>query len=142
MKGQAAVEWIVILSVAILILAVMLSMNEDNMRFFNDNIKVGKAKAALNDLKQACDFVYSQGRDARTRVYVAVPDSTNISISTMQAGGGRIQAVAMVSGKQEIFDVYTDANLTGSVPQVSGGYCVDVEYSGLGVELGRADGSC
>ena len=142
MNGQAAVEWIVILSVAILILAVMLSMNGDNLRFFNDNVKVSKAKAVLADLKQAADFVYSQGRDARTRVHVAIPDSTNISISTMAAGGGQIQAVVMVGGRQEHFDVYTDANLTGSLPQAPGGYCMDVEYSGREVDVGRSDGSC
>lgn len=142
MRGQAAVEWIVIMSIAILGLALMLSMNEENFRFFRNNVKVSQAKVAINDLKNSVDFVYSQGRDARTRLHVTIPSSCNLSVSTLPAGGGQIEAVVYASGKEEDFQAYTDANLTGGLPQTSGGYCIDVEYAGAAVNIGRADGSC
>jgi len=140
--GQAAVEWIVILSVAILILAVMLSLNEDNYRFFRNNVKVSTAKSTLNELKKSADFVYSQGKDAKTRVYVTLPPSTNFSINTLPTGRGVIAAAVYVDGKTEEFDVYTDANLTGSLPTTSGSYCIDVHSLGGTVNITRSDGSC
>jgi hypothetical protein len=142
MKAQATVEWMIILSVSILILAVMLSFNGDNFSFFQNNLKVSQAKATLNDLKRATDFVYSQGEGARTRLMVTVPSTSNISMKTLDGGSGQILAVVFVNGKQEEFDVYTDANLTGGLPAVSGSYCMDVLYSLGQVNISRSTGSC
>ena len=119
MKGQATVEWMIILSVSILILAVMLSFNGDNYSFFQNNLKASQAKAALNDLKKAVDFVYSQGKEAKTTAYITVPPACNISVKTLPEGKGHIEAVLSVNGKNEYYDVYTDANLTGGVPAAS-----------------------
>jgi hypothetical protein len=142
MRGQASVEWIVILSVAILVLAVMLSMNDDNYQFFTNNVRAGKVKAALGELKNAADFVYSQGKDARTRVYITIPPAANFTAKTLPAGKGQIQAVLYVKGKEEYFDVYTDANITGSFPTASGSYCMNVEYMEAAVNISRSTGSC
>jgi hypothetical protein len=142
MRGQAAVEWIVVLSVALMILAVMLSMNEDNYQFFNNNVKVSKAKGAVNDLKNAVDFVYSQGKDAKTSVYVTIPPGTNLTVDTLPAGKGQILAIVYVKGQEESFDAYTDANLTGSLPAAAGSYCIEVRYSGPEVSVSRSSGSC
>ncbi|MBD3388459.1 MAG: hypothetical protein GF416_05255 [Candidatus Altiarchaeales archaeon] len=141
-RGQAAVEWVVILSVAILILAVMLSFNEENYLFFRNNMKVSKAKAALNELKNSADFVYSQGSGAKTRVYVTIPVETNITIETLSTGTGQIQAEVLVNGEREYFDVYTEANLSGSLPEKGGSYCVDIECLGEVVSITRSSGSC
>ena len=142
MRGQAAVEWIVIISVAMLLLAVMLSFSHDSYGFFLNSIKVGKAKAALNDLKNAADFVFGQGKDAKTRVYVTIPDSCNLTLRTLPGGEGQMQAVVYADGKEQYFDVYTDANLTGSLPSKAGSYCMDVECTGASVSITRSGGSC
>jgi len=142
MRGQAVVEWMVILSVAMLVLAIMLSMNEDNMAFFNNNMRVGKVKAALNDLKNAVDFVYSQGRDARTRLFITIPDSANLTVSTLPDGSGHIQATVYLSGRQEYYDVYTQSGLAGVIPSKAGGYCMDVEYGDSAVTITRSNASC
>jgi len=142
MKGQAAVEWIVILSIAMLVLAVTLSMGEENYRFFTDNVKASKAKTTLNELKNAVDFVYSQGKDAKATVYVTVPPSSNFTINTLPTGKGQIQAVVYVGGKEEYFDVYTEANLTGTIPAEAGSYCMTVECSGAEVNISRSTSSC
>lgn len=142
MKGQAVVEWMVLLSVAMLVLAVILSMNEENYGFFRNSVKVSQVKSALNGLKNAVDFVYSQGKDAKTRLYVTVPSATNFTVRTLPQGGGQIEAVLYIKGSEESFDVYTDANLTGSIPATSGSYCMDVTYAQAGVTISRSDGSC
>jgi hypothetical protein len=142
MRAQATIEWMIILSVSILILAVMLSFNGDNYSFFENNLKASQAKASLNDLKRAVDFVYSQGEGARTRLLVTVPSSSNISVRTLDGGSGEIRAAVWVSGKREDFDVYTSANLTGSLPTLSGSYCMDVWYTGGLVNISRSTGSC
>jgi hypothetical protein len=142
MNGQAAIEWIVILSIAMLILAIMLSMNEDNYQFFSNQIRAGKVKAALNDLKEAVDFVYSQGMDAKATVLITVPTACNISVNTLPGGKGQIDAVFYEKGKIQYYDVYTDANITGSVPSKEGSYCMVVEYSGPEVNITRSEGSC
>jgi hypothetical protein len=142
MRGQAAVEWIVVMSVGILVLAIMLSLNEDSFQLFRGSVRVSQTKAALNDLKNAVDFVYSQGTGARTRLYVTVPPSVNVTFGTLPGGSGQIQAVVYVGGKSEYFDVYTDAAIVGSLPNAAGGYCVDVEYQGDAVNISRSGGSC
>jgi len=142
MKGTVAIEWMIMLSMGILILSLIMSMNEDNHSFFRNNVRVSKAKATVNDLADAVDFVYSQGRDARTRVYVTVPAAVNITITTLSSGKGQIQALVYVNGKEEYFDAYTDANLTGSIPWKEGSYCMDVECFGELVNITRSTGSC
>jgi Tfp pilus assembly protein PilE len=142
MRGQASVEWIVILSMAILILAIMLSFNENNYQSFRDNVRVSKAKATLNDLENAVDFVYSQGEGAKTRLHITLPEASNFSVATLSTGKGRIQGIVYVRGEEEYFDAYTDANLTGSLPSEAGGYCVDVEYVNAKVNITRSGGSC
>ena len=132
----------VVLSVGILLLAVMLSFSQDNLMFFKNNVKASQVKAALRDMKNAADLVYSQGKEAKTRVYVTIPESTNLTISTLPEGTGLIQAVVYLSGKQQYYDVYTDANLTGSLPSKAGGYCLDVTYVGSVVNITRSSGSC
>jgi hypothetical protein len=142
MRGQAVVEWMVLLSVAMLVLAVILSLNEENYAFFRNNVKVSQVKSALNGLKNAVDFVYSQGTEAKTRIYVTVPSGSNFTIRTLEGGGGQIEAVVYVKGGEQPYDVYTDANLSGVLPSVSGSYCMDVEYVGPQVNITRSDGSC
>ena len=142
MRGQASVEWMVILSVAILILAVMLSFNQDSYQSFRSNLRVSKAKSTLNDLKNAADFVYSQGSGAKTRIYVTIPHASNFTITTLSTGKGQIQTVVYVKGREEYFDVYTNANLTGSLPSNAGGYCIDVESLEEVVNISRSSGSC
>jgi len=142
MRAQATVEWVVVISFAILILAVMLSFNEDNYLSFRSNVKVSNVKATLNDLKNAADFVYSQGSGAKTRLHATIPYETNITITTLSDGKGQIQAVIKVKGGEQYFDVYTDGNLTGSLPSKAGEYCVDVECLEGAVSITRSGGSC
>jgi uncharacterized protein (UPF0333 family) len=142
MRGQAAVEWMVILSVGVLILAVMLSFNEENYLSFRSNVKVSGVKAALNDLKNAADFVYSQGSGAKTRIYITIPPESNFTITTLSTGKGQIQAVVHVRGDEQYFDIYTEGNLTGSLPADAGGYCIDVECLEGAVNISRSSGSC
>ncbi len=131
-----------IMSVAILVLAIMLSLNENSYQTFKSNVRVGKAKAALNDIKNAVDFVYSQGTGAKTRLYVTVPEASNFTITTLPGGVGHIQCIVYVRGQEEVFDAFTDANITGSIPSTSGGYCIDVEYAEAAVSITRSSGSC
>jgi len=138
MKGQAAVEWMVILGVAILVLGVMLSMNEESLQFFETSLRVSKAKASLSQLKNGADFVYSQGSGAKTRVYITIPAATNFSVRTLAAGQGEITATVYVRGKPEVFDAYTDANLSGTLPQKSGAYNIDIGYDGDDVVFSRS----
>ena len=142
MKGQAVIEFMVVLSIAMLILAIMLSFNEDSYWFFKDSVKVGQVKATLNNLKNSVDFVYSQGEDAKTRLYVTIPPSSNFTITTLSSGKGQIQAIVYLSGNEQYFDVYTDANLSGTLPSNAGSYCVDVEYMNGLVNITRSSGSC
>ncbi|MFH1055939.1 MAG: hypothetical protein V1744_07610 [Candidatus Altiarchaeota archaeon] len=142
MRGQAVVEWMVILAMALVILALMLSFNQENYSFFKNNVQVGQVKSTLNNLKNSVDFVYSQGKDAQTRLHVTIPHSSNFTINTLSSGRGQIQAVVYVNGNEEYYDVYTDANLTGSLPSRAGSYCIDVNYTGTYVSISRSSGSC
>jgi hypothetical protein len=142
MRGQAAVEWMVLLSVAILTLALMLSFNEDNLRFFQDNARIARARASVSDLKNAADFVYSQGQDSMKTVYVTFPAASNFSIRTLENGGGEIEARVYVRGERHDIQEYTMGNLSGLMPDKAGGYCMEVRYEGGAIVMERGEGSC
>lgn len=135
MRGQAAVEWIVIMGVAMLVLGVMLALNEDGYRFFQSSIRSSQAASATGQLADAADFVHSQGEGAKTRLYVFIPSATNISVETLSTGGGRISAASFNKGE---FERFTTANLTGSLPNVRGSYNIDLEYDGEKVIISRS----
>jgi hypothetical protein len=142
MRGQAAIEWMVILGLGLMVLSAMIAMNNDTYSSFKGNFKVSKVKGSLNELKNAVDFVFSQGKDARTRVLITVPASVNITVGTVSSGRGQIAANVFVDGKQEFFDVYTEANITGAIPDKEGSYCMEVECLGEVVNITRSSGSC
>ena len=138
LKGQAVVEWMVILSVAMMILAIMLTLNDDSFNFFQNTVKTSKVKGSLNEMKNAVDFVYSQGEDGLTTVYVTVPAATNYSVRTLSSGVGEISAKVYVKGNAMDFEVYTNANLSGNIPQSQGTYKMEVAYVDGIVEITQA----
>jgi hypothetical protein len=141
-RAQAAVEWIILLGLAMAVLAAMLSMNEGNYSFFKTGVKAGSIKSTLNDLKNSADFVYSQGRGARTRLYLTLPNDANFTITTLNNSRGLIQAQILNGGAREFYEVYTEANLTGSLPSAAGSYCIDVVCVGEIVNITRSNQSC
>jgi uncharacterized protein (UPF0333 family) len=140
--GQSSVEFIVVIGVALLVLAVMITHGEEKYLNFRDELRVSRVKASLKDVANSVDFVYEQGKGAKTRISVSIPMAAEINISTDADGTGVIEGTVYVRGNPSTFLEFVDANLTGSLPNSSGTFCIDIECLGAEVNISRSSGSC
>lgn len=122
-KTQAAVEMIIILALALVIIISIVSFSQKSALSASGQYEAARAKATLDDLANTAELVYQQGFGARTKLYLTIPDNvinTNVSsnvISMRLAAGGTIS------------DVHrnTDFTITGSIPKDAGNYWFFVE---------------
>ncbi len=141
-KSQTSVEYIIVLGMALTVLVIMLTMGQEKYQNFRDEVRVSKVKATLKDISNSVDFVYEQGKGARTRIYVTFPMAAAINLTTNANGTGIIEGTVYVRGTPSSFFQFVDANLTGSLPTTSGGFCIDVECLGEFVNVTRSTGDC
>ena len=141
-RGQASVEWAIILGVSVAVLTVILYANQSRYEEFNIEVGSAKAENSLRRLVDAVDFVYQQGEGARMRVYFTVPPAAHTSMYTTVNGTGVVEFTYYKKGDATHLSEYTSANLTGAIPNATGGYCLDVVSLGRSVNVTRSGGSC
>ena len=122
MKAQAAVEYLIIVGVSIIILLPLVVYSNEMVINHNEETKISLAKNAVKKIGENADWVYSQGQPAKLGIQVYFPegiDQSSISNNTvllkMRTRGG-------------ISDVYqiTTGTLNGSIPSNSGYYTVSI----------------
>jgi len=118
MKSQVAVEYLIIVSVAFMILIpLVLFLNQTFIGYSDDN-KLSKADTAVKKIGHTADWVYSQGPPAKQTIEVYIPkdiDGVSLNNNTIEF---KVRTSAGVS------DVYyeTVAPLNGTIPLTSGYY--------------------
>jgi uncharacterized protein (UPF0333 family) len=123
MKSQVAIEYMILISVILLLLApiwlyLMLSRTQ-----IQDDLSISYANDAVNRIKDAADLVYIQGNPARVKISVYIPDN--------------VQAIEFLSNtiiihlrtSAGVVDIHAEslAQLNGSLPTQSGYYQVLVK---------------
>jgi len=82
-KAQVAVEYLIVVSIALMILAPLIMTSQRSVGDLNREVANLKALNALYKIKEASDIVYSQGPPSRMTIYVSFPVQT-INLSSVQ----------------------------------------------------------
>ena len=117
MKAQAAVEFLIIVSVALMIiLPVTLYINQSFIGY-KDDTKISLAKNTVKKLGEGVDWVFSQGPPAKLTLEIYIPDDVyNISLEDKTI----LFKIKTSAGVTDVF-YETVPPLNGSLP-ITGGY--------------------
>jgi len=116
--GQAAIEYMMIISITLVIMIPLLFLVNSYMSQGKDELKIRALEDSVDSLAEVSDMVYFQGYPAKMTVNFYVPEgvtTTNVSESLIRV------KLRTSSGFQDII-AFTQANLTGSLPTGSGIY--------------------
>lgn len=122
MKGQAGVEYLIIISVALLILFPLIYNANKLLIAYEDENKISSAKNAVKKLGENADWVFSQGSPAKITIEVYIPkgiDEISIDNSTISF------KVKTSSGVSDVF-YETIAPLNGVIQSKSGYYFISL----------------
>lgn len=122
MKAQVAVEYLIIISVAILVLLPLIIYANEMIRNYNEETKISLAKNAVKKLGESADWVYSQGQPAKLTVEVYFPEGiaqTSLENNTI------LLRMKILSGFSDIY-YNTISPLNGSIPSIPGYYTVSL----------------
>ncbi len=116
-KAQAALEYMITVSIALLILTPFLLRGYDAMTGLGQNSNILLAKNSLDKVSEAAKIVYSQGPPAKMTVKAQFPHNllaSNVSQKELSL------SVRKFSSSTDIV-AFLDFNVTGSLPYDSGG---------------------
>jgi len=122
MKSQVAVEYLIIVSVAFMILIpTILYLNQSFIGYSDDN-KLSKASETVKKIGQTADWVYSQGPPAKQTIEIFIPkDLEEISLNNKTV----LFKVRTSAGVSDIF-YESVAPLNGTLPSNSGYYFISL----------------
>jgi hypothetical protein len=133
MKAQVSAELLVILGIALIVLTLVFSLAYESYSGAQIATDAVKARTSLKVLKNAADYVYSQGEGAGTRVFVNIPARINNS----EVSGNHIKYRLNLAGNIQDVVETLDACVTGEIPYREGSYWVTVTSAGDCIRFGE-----
>lgn len=123
MKGQAALEYLLITSIALAIFSPLMFFVTQRSHETNRELDFRALQDSLNSLVETADLVHSQGYPAQSNVIFYMPDGVVLTEITDK------RVVVKVVREGEVTDFYasSSANLTGNLPEEPGNYELNVE---------------
>ena len=118
MRGQAAVELVVILAVSLLVLFVIISLSSQYLAELTSSKIIAEARNSVEDLAAAAKQVYYQGEGARQKVFITIPEGVNSS----KSGVGNRTITINTLGTDVLAS--TEFDVRGRIPTTPGGYTV------------------
>ena len=101
MRGQAAFEYLVLFSIALLILGILVWYSQQATERNREEIIVINAITAVNKIVEASDIVYTQGKPSRITLSVYIPErvesiefNNNLIIMKIGIGAGTSDIIA------------------------------------------------
>jgi len=123
MKSQAAIEYLVLVSLIIFFLIPLLYYSTSESA---NTIKLNDAQDAIQSLVKTADYVYALGPGTKTTVLITIPDGVyNVSMKGHEV-------ILNLAGYGEVVGK-SKANLTGNLSNLKGSYQVRVELLDNGV---------
>lgn len=134
MKAQSAVEYLIIVSVALLIIIPFLAYVNQSFSNYKENSKIIQAKNAVKKLGEAADFVYSQGPPAKLTMRICIPEGIQ-SVSFNKHILFKIKTSAGIS------DIFYDTigEIRGTIPIKSGCYYFSLIAHQTYVQIGEVE---
>ena len=122
MKGQVATEYLIIISVALMILIPLALYINQLFMGYRDDTKISRAWTAVKKLGESADWICSQGPPAKLTLEIYIPDDVEeISLSDKTF----LFRIRTSAGISDIFYT-TVSELDGSLPTKSGYYYVSL----------------
>ena len=122
MKAQAAVEFLIIVSVALMIILPVTFYAKQSLIGYKDDTKISLAENTVKKLGESVDWVFSQGPPAKLTLEIYIPNDVNeISLDNKTI----LFKVKTSAGVSDVF-YETVAPLNGSLPITSGYYFVSL----------------
>jgi uncharacterized protein (UPF0333 family) len=116
MKAQVAVEYLIIVSFALMILIPYVLYLNDLSQSYSETNKLTIAKNSVEKLGRSINWVYSQGEGAKMEIEILVPDGVE---SIQFLNNTVIWKVRTSAGISDIHYT-TVTNVTGNIPQTPG----------------------
>jgi uncharacterized protein (UPF0333 family) len=131
MLGQVAIEYLMLFSIMLVILAFLTSYAQDMTERNREEIIISNALIAVNKIKDASDIVYTQGTPSQITLSVYIPDKVfAINFSNNMI----IMKINVSSGVTDIFST-SKAPLQGSISTTSGTKSIKVKSEGSYVNI-------
>lgn len=128
-KAQAALEYMLIMGIALAILVPLFSVVSSQTYSFKTEMKLSSVEDSLQNLADSSDMVYSQGYPAKITTKLYLPEGTLYTNVTENIFHVRIKKK---SGPVDISS-FPEANLTGSLPESPGSYQIELKMTEKGV---------
>ncbi|HKZ45502.1 MAG TPA: hypothetical protein VJ343_02245 [archaeon] len=120
MKAQVSVEYLIIVSVALVVLLPLILYSGEILRNYNEETRMSLAKNAVKKIGESADWVYSQGPPAKLNTEVYFP--SGISQTSLE-NNAILLKMKVSSGTSDIY-YSTMSPLNGSIPSVPGYYTI------------------
>lgn len=121
-KGQVAVEYMIIISIAFAILLPFIVYANQLLHNYREDTKISLAKNSVKKLGENIDWVYSQGEPAKLSIEVYIPKDV-IEISLVN---NTISFKIRTSSGTTDIHYKTIAPLNGSLPVNAGNYIISL----------------
>lgn len=118
MKSQAALEYMIVISLALVFIIPFFLLAQNSVRDLDSNINLIESKETVEKLSDGVKLVYAQGEDAKMSIYVKFPKNI---VSTHVVQQMVIINIGVDSMNNSIFEVF-DFNVTGTLPATYGNH--------------------
>ena len=114
-KAQTSVETLVVLALALVVLASVVSISQQNIGSGQATLRQAQARQAVQSLATAADEVYAEGPGAKKRVYVTFPEG----IQSITINGNLININIQTGDGVSDINAKSNALLVGSLSTTS-----------------------
>jgi len=127
MRAQAATEYIIMLAIIILFMAVIWAYINSISADANASIRGEHALLFINRLKQTADLVYAYGPPMRDTINLYLPQGV---LDLKIVNGNEIVIVMATPSGNATYAVASRTNITGNLPRSEGYYSIILESEG------------
>ncbi len=116
-KGQAAIEYMIVVTTALMLLAPMIMAAQKSISNLNKDISYLKGYEVLSKIKDAADIVYAQGPPSRLTIFVDVPP---LILKGAVKNNALVYWIGYPNRMNSTVLVFTNYPVLGNLPTVSG----------------------
>lgn len=128
MKGQAAIEY---LMVAGFVIAIMVAVFSFAVFYSADSVASAQAQDAVNAIAKMADSAYSTGKGSFLKTTVALPEG----VVSSSVNGKFVTITIRTSAGTSTIVASTIANVNGSIPSTRGVFAVSANMTDPNVTL-------
>jgi len=124
-KGQASLEYMIILALALGVFAAILYVTTMLIVSSSSQLGIDSAVRAVQEVKEAADFIYIRGHPSKTQINVRIP--SNIEDMSINNSVVRLR-ISVANSYTDVYQV-TKGNLSSDIsPMCPGGVCREGYY--------------